>query len=459
MSLESIKVAIVGSGPAAFYAADHLQKKLGERVFIDMFEKLPTPHGLVRSGVAPDHQKIKSVARVYDKIASSPQFRFFGLVEFGKHLMLEDLYKRYNQIILATGAQTDRKMGIPGENLIGSHTATEFVGWYNSHPDHMGLGFDFSGKKVVIVGVGNVAVDVARILSLSREEMQKTDIADYALEQLVESGIKEIHMLGRRGPAQAAFTNPELRELEKLEDADLLTLADEAQPDSLTLEELEHKPDRAAKTKIDLIKKASERVPSKSKKIIIRFLVSPVEIIAGEDKKVKSVKVVKNRLYRSDDGSLRPKPTDETEEISADLVFRSVGYRGIPLRGVPFDDRSGIIPNEKGRVLDKTGGNPIPGLYTTGWIKRGPTGVIGTNKTDSGETVSCMIKDIERENTLRPELTSAESIKELLDEKHISYNEWLQVDSFEKREGEKQGKPRVKVSRLEEILEILEKKH
>ena len=459
MSFKTVKVAIVGSGPAAFYAADHLQKKLGDRVFMDMFEKLPTPHGLVRSGVAPDHQKIKSVARVYDKIASNSQFRFFGLVEFGKHITLEDLRRRYHQIVIATGAQTDRKMGIPGENLIGSHTATEFVGWYNTHPDHMGLGFDFSGKRVVIVGVGNVAVDVARILSLTRSEMEKTDIADYALEELAESGIREIHVLGRRGPAQAAFTNPELRELENLEDADLLTLPGEAQPDPLTLEELERRPDRAAQTKIELIKKASERVPSKSKKIIIRFLVSPTEIIAGENNKVKSVKVVKNRLYRSDDGSLRPKPTNETEEIPTDLVFRSVGYRGIPLPDVPFDDSSGVIPNEKGRVLDETGGNPIPGLYTTGWIKRGPTGVIGTNKTDSGETVSCMVEDIEEKNTLRPELTSAESIKELLDEKHISYNEWLRVDSFEKKEGEKRGRPRVKVSRLEEILEILEKEH
>ncbi len=459
MSLKRIKVAIVGSGPAAFYGAEHLQKKLGDRVFIDMFEKLPTPHGLVRSGVAPDHQKIKSVARVYDRIASNPQFRFFGLVEFGKHIKLEDLRSRYHQIVFATGAQTDRKMGIPGEDLIGSHTATEFVGWYNAHPDHMGLGFDFSGKRVVIVGVGNVAVDVARILSLTKSEMKRTDIADYALGQLVESGIREIYMLGRRGPAQAAFTNPELRELENLEDADLLTLPGEAEPDSLTLEELERKPNRTAQTKIELIKKASERAPSKSKKIVIRFLVSPIEIIAGEDNRVKSVKVVRNRLYKSDDGSLRPRPTDEIEEIPADLVFRSVGYRGIPLQGVPFDDRSGVIPNEKGRVLDKTGGNPLLGLYTTGWIKRGPTGVIGTNKTDSGETVSFMIEDIERENTLHPELASDESIKELLDEKHISYNEWLRVDWFEKKEGEKQGRPRVKVTGLEEILEILEEKH
>ena len=459
MSLKTIKVAIVGSGPAAFYAAEHLQKKLGDRVFIDMFEKLPTPHGLVRSGVAPDHQKIKTVAKVYDRIASNPQFRFFGLVEFGKHVTLEDLCNRYHQIVFATGAQTDRKIGIPGENLIGSHTATEFVGWYNTHLEHTGLNFDFSGKRVVIVGVGNVAVDVARILSLTKSEMEKTDIADYALEKLAESGIREIHMLGRRGPAQAAFTNPELRELENLDDTDLLTLPDEAEPDPLTLADLERKPNRATRTKIDLIKKASERVPSKSRKIIIRFLVSPTEIIAGENNRVKSVKVVKNKLYKSDDGSLRPKPTGETEEIPADLVFRSVGYRGIPLQGVPFDDSSGVIPNEKGRVLDKTGGKPVSGFYTTGWIKRGPTGVIGTNKTDSGETVGCMLENIERENTLRPEFASPDSIKELLEEKHISYNEWLRVDSFEKEKGEKQGRPRVKVTRLEEILGVLEKDH
>ncbi|MCY3986777.1 MAG: FAD-dependent oxidoreductase [Candidatus Dadabacteria bacterium] len=457
MSLEKIKVAIVGSGPAAFYAAGHLQKKLGDRVFIDMFEKLPTPHGLVRSGVAPDHQKIKSVARVYDKIASSPGFRFFGLVEFGKHVTLDNLQSRYHQIVFATGAQTDRKMEIPGENITGSHTATEFVAWYNAHLEYTDLDFDFSGKRVVIVGVGNVAVDVARILSLTRGEMEKTDIADYALEKLAASGIKEIQMLGRRGPAQAAFTNPELRELENLEDADLLVLPDEAQPDPLTLEDLESGVNKAAGMKIEMIRKASERVPSKSKKIIIRFLVSPIEITAGKDNRVKSVKIVKNRLYRSDDGSLRPSPTDKIEEIPADLVFRSVGYRGIVLQDVPFDKNSGVIPNERGRVLDKTGGNPIQGLYTTGWIKRGATGVIGTNKTDSGETVKCMIEDIERGNTLHPEFTSPESIKQLLEEKHISYNEWLRVDSFEKEKGEKLGRPRIKVARLEEIIGSLEK--
>ena len=457
MSPGKVKIAIVGSGPAAFYAAEHLQKKLDGRPYIDMFEKLPTPHGLVRSGVAPDHQKIKTVARVYDRVASHPRFRFFGMVEFGKHVTLEDLEERYHQIVFATGAQADRRMEIPGEDVAGSHTATEFVAWYNGHPEYSRADFDLSGKRVVIVGVGNVAVDVARILCLTRNEMEKTDIAEYALEKLAASGVREIYVLGRRGPAQAAFTNPELRELENLEDADLLALEREAEPDPLTLEELERNPHRTAETKIEIIRRASRRIPSKSKKLTVRFLVSPVEITAGEDGRVKSVRVVKNRLYRSRDGSLRPEATDEREEIETDIVFRSVGYRGIPLRGVPFDDVLGVIPNDRGRVLERQGGRRISGLYTTGWIKRGPTGVIGTNKPDSGETVSCMVEDIESADTLRPKLASPESARELLGKRYVSYNEWLRVDSFEKEKGEKLGRPKVKLTNLEEILRVLEK--
>ena len=451
-----MKVAIVGSGPAAFYAAEHLQKKLDGRAYIDMFEKLPTPHGLVRSGVAPDHQKIKSVTRVYDRIAAHPRFRFFGMVEFGKHVTLKDLKDRYHQIVFATGAQADRKMEIPGEDVAGSHTATEFVAWYNGHPEYAHLDFDLSGKRVVIVGVGNVAADVARILCLGRSELEKTDIAEYALEKLAASGVREIYVLGRRGPAQAAFTNPELRELDNLQGADLLALEEEADPDPLTLEELEKKPDRAAAAKIEIIRNASRRVPSKPKRLTVRFLVSPTEITAGKDGRVRSVKVARNRLYRSRDGSLRSEATDGREEIETDLVFRSVGYRGIPLRGVPFDDALGIIPNERGRVLDQTGGKPLAGLYTTGWIKRGPTGVIGTNKPDSGETVSCMIEDIKSGNALSPVFTSPESTKELFKERYISYREWLRVDSFEREKGEKRGKPKVKLTKLEEILGILE---
>ncbi len=460
MNPKTVKVAIIGSGPAAFYAADHLQRKLENKVFIDMFEKLPTPHGLVRSGVAPDHQKIKTVTRVYDKIASNPQFRFFGLVEFGKHVTLEELRDRYHQIVFATGAQTDRKMEIPGEDIPGSHTATEFVGWYNAHMDHVDLDFDLTGKKVVIVGVGNVAVDVARVLCLTKEKLEKTDIADYALKKLARSEVREIYILGRRGPAQAAFTNPELRELENLEDADLLTLADEVKLDPLTLEELDRKPDRATRTKIEILTNASKRVPSKPKRIIIRFLVSPTEIVAGENKRVKSVKIVKNKLYRSDDGSIRPKATNQFEEIETDLVFRSVGYRGVSLQDVPFEHRWGTIPNEKGRILDKTGGKHLSGLYATGWIKRGPTGVIGTNKTDSAETVSCMIEDIEKGEILNPSLVSLESIEEFLRKKqpkYISYGQWLKVDSVEKKKGAKKGKPRDKLSKLEDVFEALEK--
>ncbi len=457
MNDKKIRIAIVGSGPAAFYAAEHLQKRLDNRAYIDMFEKLPTPHGLVRTGVAPDHQKIKTVARIYDKVASHPQFRFFGLVEFGKHVKLSDLRRYYHQVIFATGAQTDRKIGIPCEDIPGSHTATEFVAWYNTHLEYTNYKVNLSGEKVVIVGVGNVAVDVARVLSLTKNEMQKTDIADYAMEQIAKSGIKEIFMLGRRGPAQAAFTNPELKELANLKDADLLTRADEIKPDPITLAQLKEKPDSATEKKLELLRDASRRVPSKSKKITIRFLVSPVEIIAGENGRVKSVKVVKNRLYRSENGSLRPKPTDQTEEITADLVFRSVGYRGIALADVPFDEKQGVIPNEKGRILDRAGGVAITGLYTSGWIKRGPTGVIGTNKRDSGETVNCMVEDIEAGKVFNPDLSSFKSIKQLFKHKSISYNDWLKVDSFEKEEGGKKGKPRDKVTNLNKILKILEK--
>ncbi len=456
MSKIKTRIAIIGSGPAAFYAAEHLQKRLDNCADIDMFEKLPTPHGLVRTGVAPDHQKIKTVAKVYDKVALHPNFRFFGLVEFGKHVKLSDLRKYYHQIIFATGAQTDRKIGIPGENIPGSHTATEFVAWYNTHLEYTGHEFDLSGEKVVIVGVGNVAVDVARTLSLTENEMQKTDIANYAMERIVRSGIKEIYMLGRRGPAQAAFTNPELKELANLQDADLLALADEIELDPFTLTELKEKPDSATEKKLTLLRDASQRVPSKSKKITIRFLVSPVEIIAGDSGRVKSVKVVKNKLYRSEDGSVRPRPTDQTEEIETNLVFRSVGYRGIALADVPFDEKQGVIPNEKGRILDHAGGFPITGLYASGWIKRGPTGVIGTNKRDSGETVNCMVDDIEAGKVLNPDFNSSESIKQLFEQKHISYNDWLKVDSFEKEEGQKTGKPRNKVTNLNKILKVLE---
>ena len=458
MSNKIINVAIIGSGPAGFYAAEHLQKQLGDRVNIDIFDKLPTPHGLVRSGVAPDHQKIKSVTRIYDKIASNPNFRFFGLVEFGNHIDIDDLKKYYHQIVFATGAQTDRKMNIPGEDLKGSHTATEFVAWYNGHPDYTDLDFDLSGKRVAIVGMGNVAVDVARILCRTQGELSETDIADYALEKLKNSNIEEVFMLGRRGAAQAAFTNPELKELRKLEDADLHTIPEEVELDPITLKELEENPDRGVENKVSILKEASEAATLKSKNLTIRFLVSPVEILG--DEKVEGIRLVKNELIKSEDGSIRPRPTDEYEELAVDLVFRSIGYRGVRLEDIPFHDSWGIIPNKMGRIINPENNNTITGFYVSGWIKRGPSGVIGTNKLDSGETIEIMVEDLNNGNILNPEIEDPTEIENFIKTRQpnfISYDDWLKIDAIEKEKGEEIGRPRVKFTSTEEILKALGK--
>lgn len=461
-TLGPIRVAVIGSGPAGFYATEHLFRHREYEFLIDIYDKLPTPHGLVRTGVAPDHQKIKSVTRVYDKIASNPNFRFFGNVEYGKDITMEELKKHYHMIIFATGAETDRRMNIPGEDLKGSHTATEFVAWYNGHPHYGESQFDLSAESVAIVGVGNVAVDVARILCRTEEEFRETDIADYALEALKESGVKEVHLLGRRGPLQAAFTNPEVRELGNLEDAHAITKKEEITLDIHSLKHLEEKDDASARKKHEILSSYSEeREHDKSKKLHIRFLVSPVEILGDEEGNVRAIKLVKNELYKSEDGSLRPRPTDEYEEIPVGLVFRSIGYHGVPLPGVPFNESWGVIHNDKGRITDPETGEHIPGLYTTGWIKRGPSGVIGTNKKDSGETVDCISEDIEKESINIPEDPDPDSITELLRERdceYVTYEDWLRLDALEIERGKALGKPRLKFTKIEDIMEALKKK-
>jgi ferredoxin/flavodoxin---NADP+ reductase len=454
-----IRVAVIGSGPAGFYAAEHLFKHREYEFHIDMYDKLPTPHGLVRSGVAPDHQKIKSVTRVYDKIASHPNFRFFGHVEYGQDITMDDLKKHYHVIVFATGAETDRRMNIPGEDLKGSHTATEFVAWYNGHPHYGGAEFDLSNESVAIVGVGNVAVDVARILCRTVEELGETDIADDALEALKESGVKEVHLLGRRGPIQAAFTNPEVRELGKLEDAQALTKEDEVALDTLSAKHLEDSGDVSAQKKHEILSSFStQREHNKSKKLHIRFLVSPVEIVGDQSGKVKAIKLVKNELYKSEDGSIRPRATREFEEIPVGLVFRSIGYHGVPLPGVPFHEEWGVIHNEKGRVTDPKTKKHIPGLYATGWIKRGPTGVIGTNKQDSGETVTYIVEDIESGKFNLPENPDPKSMIELLRERKtdfVTYEDWLRLNELEIERGKALGKPRRKYTTIEDIMNAL----
>ena len=454
-----LRVAIIGSGPAAFYAADHLLKQDGLHVEIDMFERLPTPYGLVRAGVAPDHYKIKSVIRIFAEVASHPRFRFYGFVEFGKEIDLSDLRGHYHQILYATGAQTDKRIGIPGEDLKGSHAATEFVAWYNGHPDYRDCEFDLSQERVAIVGVGNVAVDVARILCLTPEELAVTDIAGHALEALSKSRIRKVYLLGRRGPAQAAFTNPEIKELGNLADADAIVLPEEAQLDDISRAALETSDDRATRKKVEILQGYAAGKPTgKSRQLTIRFLVSPVELIGNASGQVVAMRLVKNALQATAAGTRSSKATDRFEELSVGLVFRSVGYRGAALPGVPFNERWGVILNEKGRVMDPETQQPVVGEYCSGWIKRGPTGVIGTNKPDSIETVTYMVEDLARGSILHPSEPQASKMEELVREhqpKYLSFADWLRLDEIEVNKGRAQGRPRDKFTRVEEMLAAL----
>lgn len=458
---QPLRVAIIGSGPAGFYAAERLLKGTDLLVQVDMYDRLPTPFGLVRFGVAPDHEKIKNVTRVFEKVAANPNFRFFGNVEIGTHVTLEDLREFYHQICFATGAQTDRKMGIPGEDLERSHPATEFVAWYNGHPDYRDYEFDLSVERVAVIGVGNVAVDVARILCRTPEELARTDIADYAARALADSKIREVHVLGRRGPAQAAFTNPEVKELGELPGADVSVRREEVQLDPLSEAALEEAEDKATIKKVKILQDFADNPSAgKPRKLVLRFLVSPVELHGDEMGRVNGIRLVRNELYVSDDGSLRPRPTDRYEDLPAQLVFRSVGYRGVPLRGLPFHDRWGVVPNDKGRVIDPKTEEPIQGCYVTGWIKRGATGVIGTNKPDAVETVDCMLADAGAGRThdpKHPDPTAVERMVRDAQPHFLAWDDWQRLRKLEELRGEEEGRPRAKLTSVDEMLAALQR--
>ncbi len=450
-----LRVAIIGAGPAGFYAAEHLFKQKNLVIEIDMFDRLPTPFGLVRNGVAPDHQKIKSVTKVFDRTAKKPGFRFFGYVDLGEDVSVDDLKKHYHQIVYTTGAQTDRNLNIPGIDLEGSHAATEFVAWYNGHPDYVDYEFDLSQESVAVVGVGNVAVDVCRILCRTQAELAVTDIADYALEALKESKVKDVYMLGRRGIAQAAFTAPEVKELGEMEDTDVVVLEEEVALGPLS-ESSMTEADRGTTRKVEIVQGYAGRpLEGKSHRLHLRFLVSPVELIGDENGHVKAMRLVKNELYETEAGTLRPRPTDEYEEVPVGLVFRSIGYRGVPLEGVPFNDSWGVIHNQAGRVIDPETKEHLVGQYAAGWIKRGPSGVIGTNKPDAAETVDNMIADLADGKVNQPEHPEPEAVEKLLADRkpeYFSYSDWSKLDDLETAAGEEQGRPRVKFVTIEEML-------
>jgi ferredoxin--NADP+ reductase len=447
-----LRVAIVGAGPAGFYAAEALLKQKDLACRIDFFNRLPTPYGLVREGVAPDHQSIKSVTRVYDKLAAASNVRYFGNVTFGRDVLHEDLRRHYDQIIYAVGAQSDRKMGIPGEDLQGSMPATIFVGWYNGHPDYRDLPIDLSCERVLVVGNGNVAMDVTRILVSDPEELAKTDIADHALEVLRASKVREVVMLGRRGPAQAAFTNPELKEFGELPGVDVIVDPADLELDPLSEASLAE--DKTAAKNVEMLRAYAARGNTGApRRIVMRFLVSPVEVI-GKDGRVAAVRIERNQLFQAPDGSLRPRGTGVYETIECGMVLRSVGYKGVPLPGVPYDQATGTIPNRGGRVIDPATGEPAPGEYVVGWAKRGPSGVIGTNKPDAAATVALMLEDASH---LTPAPGDGD-IETLLRERgvdFVSYADWKTLDTHETSQGAAQGRPRVKVTRVDEMLDII----
>jgi len=455
-----LRVAIIGSGPSGFYAAEHLQEQDHLEVQIDMYDRLPTPFGLVRGGVAPDHQKIKSVTRIYDKIAAHPDFRFYGNVEMGRDLTHADLSAYYHAIIYAVGARTDRRMGIPREHLPGSHSATEFVGWYNAHPDFCSLGFDLTSQSAAVVGNGNVAMDVARILASPREVLAATDIAEHALQALENNGIREIHVLGRRGPAQAAFTNKELKELGELPDVDVVVDPEVVALDPLSAADVAARPNRTRDRNLELLREYSERpMTGAPKRIVLHFLVSPVEIIGTG--RVEALTLVHNELYESEDGSVRPRPTERRTTLPMGLVFRAIGYQGVPLPGIPFDAARGVIPNEAGRIVDPTTGTAVQGEYVVGWIKRGPQGIIGTNKPDSQETVDALLADLAAGRLDKDEVPGREVLERLLGERRrdfVSYEDWQLIDRLEQERGLASGAPRVKFSKVEEMLSALQER-
>ena len=460
---QPLRVAIVGAGPSGFFLAQALLARDGLNVQVDLYERLAAPYGLVRFGVAPDHERIKNVTRSFDAVAKRPGFRFFGNVEFGRDVTLEDLCRHYHQICFTTGAQTDRRMGIPGEDLKRSQPATEFVAWYNGHPDYRDYEFDLSVERVAVIGVGNVAVDVARILCRTPEELATTDIADYALEALRCSRIREVYLIGRRGPVQAAFTTPEAREMGELAGADVRVLAEEVVLDPLSQTELDQAHDKQLTRKVEVLQEFSARQRTgKPRLLTLRFLLSPVELRSDAQGRVASMRAVRNRLEGTP-GKLKSVPTEVFEELPVELVFRSVGYRGVALPGVPFYDKWGTIPNLKGRVLDGDpgSGTPVPGLYVSGWIKRGPSGVIGTNKPDAVETATSMLEDLAAGAVSQPAEPGPDAAERLVRQRQprvVSFDDWHRLEVLENERGKAAGRPRVKMTSTEEMLAALGRK-
>ncbi len=450
----SNRAAVIGSGPAGFYTAGFLLK---QGFAVDLYDALPTPFGLVRAGVAPDHPKIKTVTRAFERTARHESFRFFGGIEVGADITPVELLERYHAVVYAVGSSTDNRLGIEGEDLPGSHSATEFVAWYNGHPEHAEREFDLSCERAVVIGHGNVAIDVARMLVLDPEELALTDTADHAIEALLDARVREVVLLGRRGPAQAAFTNPELLELGELRRADVIVDPAEVQVDPLSAAWLESDAaDGTSRRNVEILHRYAERAPSgRSHRVVLRFLRSPLEILGSE--RVEAIRMSVNQIELRDHGRLAAVPTRSEETLECGLVLRSIGYRGVPIPGVPFDQRAGVIRNLYGRVTDEDG-RPRIGEYAVGWIKRGPSGVIGTNKKCATETVARIVEDLERGALNRaPQPADDEEILAWVKAKvptAVTWDGWQRIDMHETARGEPNGRPRVKLVRVTDMHDI-----
>lgn len=444
-------VGVIGSGPSGFYAAEALLKS-DLAVKVHLIEKLPAPYGLVRYGVAPDHPKLKQVSLLYHKIAQHPDLTYFGNVEIGNSVSVEDLQNTHHAIIFCTGADSDRRLGIQGEDISGSHTATEFVAWYNGHPDYCNYSFDLSQETAVIIGQGNVAADVCRILAKPIDELSKTDICKHALYQLSESKVRNIHLIGRRGPAQAKFASKELRELGELTDCSTSICKQGYSFDAEDMEELADKSDEnAAKCKAIFDQFEFNTDPRTKKNVVFHFLLSPREIIGNGS--IQKLVLERNKL-QGPAFSRVPKSTGEILEMDCGLCFRSIGYRGLPLAGVFFDSDHGVIPNIKGRA--QKGKCLAIRQYVSGWIKRGPSGIIGTNRADSVETIATLLNDFKSWNDLK-EIPDNQFSTLLIGKKinSISYEQWLKIDSREIELGQISDKPREKLVSISQMLAIV----
>src|SRR6516225_2569887 len=455
--MTTLHVAVVGSGPAGLYTAEALVKQAAaldppRQVSVDVLDRLPTPYGLVRYGVAPDHPSIKSIAEYLRGVLEHEHVRFLGGVRLGGEVTREDLLSCYDAVVYATGAMRDRRMGIEGEDLPGSYAATDFVNWYCGHPDTGPDAFTMDAESVAVVGVGNVAVDVARILIRDPDELRRTDVSQPVLEALTGSKVREVHMIGRRGPAQAKFTTKELRELGELAGVDIVVGAGEADPDAFDATASGAAladSDRRVRGNLAVINNWAARIPAgHPRRLMLRFWLRPVRVEGTGH--ATGLTVERTRI--DENGSLTG--TGELEMIPAQMVLRSVGYQSVPLPGVPFDERSHTVPNAEGRVLGPEG-LPLPGEYVAGWLKRGPTGVIGTNKSDAAQTVRSLLADLCPGGVWAGDAADPEALAALLAGRAVvpvSYTDWLKVERAEAELAASLGRgARVKLASREEI--------